>query len=471
MSRLAMSLYRHIFRKLIILVLLGILFSACRITHRYKPPTLPEGNLYRDSINSGDTTNLAQLQWRELFKDTILQRLIAEGIAHNFDLQVAYTRIAQAEASFRQSRAAFWPTLNGNATFTESRLSEAQGFGIRTRATQYQIGVSTSWEIDVWGKLRSNRRANLANLLRSEAAARTVQSILVTSIATTYFQLLALDAQLKITEQTVHYWDTTVQTMRALKDAAVVTGAAVVQSEAQRYGAEVTIPDIKQRIRETENALSILLGTTPRSIERTTLDEQQTVDVLNTGIPFQLVAFRPDVQEAELSFRNAFELTNVARTQFYPSLTINGSAGYSSLSWAELFDPNSLAASIAAGLIQPIFNQRAVRTRYEIAHAQQREAFFNFQRIVITAGQEVSDAVSLHQRALEKIEIRKDQILSLQRSVQYSNELLQNGFANYTEVIQARQSLLQAELGSVNDQLQRLQATVELYRALGGGWR
>lgn len=444
--------------------------TACGITKRYSPPVVSTDEAFRGADRS-DTSSIGIMTWSEIFKDVQLQKLIEQGIRNNLDLQMAVTRVQQAQAYYAQSRAAFWPTLNGNASASESKLSEAQGFGIRTRATQFQIGVSSSWEVDIWGRLRSNRRANLAALLQSEAAVRTVQTRLVASIASLYYQLLALDQQLLITQQTMYYWDTTVLTMKALKEAARVTEAAVVQSEAQRYGAQVTIPDLKQATRETENALSILLGVPAGEITRNALDVQEASDNLDTGLPAHLLANRPDIQEAELNFRNAFELTNVARTQFYPSLTITGSAGFSSLSFADLFDPSSVVANIAAGITEPIFNQRLNRTRLEVARAQQQEALLNFRSRILAAGQEVSDALSLYETAEEKMQIRQLQIAALENSVVYSHELLQNGFANYTEVINARQFLLQAELGSVNDKLQQLQAVVNLYRALGGGWR
>jgi outer membrane protein, multidrug efflux system len=454
----------------LLVFLTGLLAVSCRVTERYQAPSMNSSNLYRD-ITMADTATIASLTWNELFTDPILQNLIREGIAQNLNLKIAYTRIEQAQAYYLQTGAALLPTLNANLGYTTSKLSEAEGFGIRTRAQQYQIGLSSSWEVDIWGKLRSNRRANLANLLQSQAAARTVQTGLVASIASYYYQLLALDQQLIITQQTVLNWDTTVQTMRELKTAALVTEAAVVQSEAQRYAAEVTIPDLKQRIRETENALSILLGLAPASISRSTLADQQPVGNLQTGIPSQLLANRPDVQQAEYNFRYYFELTNVARTYFYPSLVITGSAGLTSLTFANWFDPVSMAARIGGSLVQPIFNQRANRTRLEVARAQQQGALLNFQQTILTAGQEVSNALFLHQTALEKMSIRSNQLTALQRSVEYSNELLRNGFAIYPEVITARQSLLQAELGAVNDRLQQLQAIVNLYRSLGGGWK
>ncbi|HYK76071.1 MAG TPA: efflux transporter outer membrane subunit [Daejeonella sp.] len=453
----------------LIVILSVLLLVSCGIIRPYKTPEMAKPDLFRE-VSTTDTSTIATLHYTEIFKDTILQKLIKEGIDQNPDLQIAYTRVQQAQAYYLQSGAYLLPTLNANANVTRSKFSTGQTLG-RQNATQYQLGLSSNWEIDVWGKLRSNRRANLANFLQSEAGARAVQTSLISSIATFYYTLLSLDQQLAITKQTVINWDTTVQTMRALKEAATVTEAAVVQSQAQRYAAEVTIPDLKQQIRETENALSILLGNAPSAISRGSLQEQQTIAVLQTGIPSQLLSNRPDVQAAELNFRYAFELTNVARAYFYPSLVITGNAALSSFNLSTFFRSGSIAASIAAGLTQPILNQRTNRTRLDVAKAQQQEALINFQKTLLTAGQEVSNAISLYNTSQEKITIRSNEIEALQKSVDYSQELLRNGFANYTEVITARQSLLQAQLGQVNDHLQQLQAVVNLYRSLGGGWR
>ena len=346
-----------------------------------------------------------------------------------------------------------------------------QGFGIRNSANQYQLGISSNWEADLWGKLSSTRRASLASLLQTEAYARAVQTSLVANIAGYYFTLTALDKQLAITELTVRNWDTTVQTMNALKEAAIVTGAAVVQSEASRYAAEVTIPDLKQDIRETENALSILIGRAPGSIVRSRIDDEKLLPLLQTGVPAQLLANRPDVQEAEYNLRYAFEQINIARSYFYPALTITGSAGISSLTLRHFFDVGSVFASLAAGLTQPIFNKRQNVTRLEVVQAQQQEALLNFKNTLLNAGAEVSNAVSLYQAAADKINVRTNQLNALEKSVDYSRELLRYGSANYIEVIQARQSLLFAKLSRVNDRLQQLQAVVNLYRALGGGWK
>lgn len=460
---------KKIFSYFFIFAFAGLILASCKVTQPYKSPVVSTDSLFRD-VATKDTTTIANVHWNEIFTDTILQGLIQEGIRHNPDLLVAYTRIQQSQAYYRQSGAAFLPALNANAGVTSSRFSNAQGLGV-SGATQYQVGLSSSWEADIWGKLNSNKKASLANLLQTEAAARAVQTNLISTIANYYYALLALDQQLLITRQTVNNWDTTVQTMRALKEAARVTEAAVVQSEAQRYAAEVTIPDLKQSIKETENALSILIGSSPAAVKRGKLQDQSFTEMVQTGVPAQLLANRPDVQQAELNFRYYFELTNVARTYFYPSLSITASAGLNTFSFSNLFKPGALAASIGAGLTQPILNQRGNKTRLEVAKAQQQEALLNFQNTLLKAGQEVSDAMSLYETSNEKTSIRSNQLTALQQSVDYSQELLKNGFATYTEIITARQSLLQAELGRVNDRLQQLQAVVDLYRSLGGGWK
>jgi multidrug efflux system outer membrane protein len=453
-----------------ILTILFLVLASCGIMKKYNRPQNPTKELFRD-FNEADTNGIGSIPYKEVFTDTILENLIKKGLEQNLDLQIAYTRVRQADAYYRQSRAAYFPNINGNAGVIQSRLTEAQSLGSGRNVTQYQLGISSSWELDIWGKISSNKRAAQANVLASDAGARAIKTSVVSLVANYYYVLLSLDQQLQITEQTVKNWDSTVTTMRALKDAARVTEAAVVQSEAQRYAAEVTIPDLKQNIRETENALSIVLGIAPTSIKRGKLEDQSLPVILSTGIPAQLLANRPDVQQAEFNYRNAFELTNSARASFYPSLSLTGSAGFSPLSLNYLFNPASFVSSIGAGLTQPIFNGRMNRTNLTVAREEQQAALLSFKSILLIAGQEVSNALSLHENSQAKMSVRANQIDALTKSVDYTRELLRNGFANYNEVILARQSLLSAELGSVDDKLQELLALVDLYRALGGGWR
>lgn len=456
----------------------AMIVSSC-VTKKYQRPDLnvQTDKLYRDTTIN-DTTSIATVPVEQLFADTVLQGLIKEGIQNNLDLKTAMQRINEAYATVQQTKAAFFPSLSGNATITRNKQSLAglnfppefaNSFILTT--TTHQLGLSTSWEADIWGKLSSSKRSALANFFASDAGKRAVQTQLVANIANNYYSLLALDKQLAITEQTLKNRITDVETMKALKESAIVTGAAVVQSEANRYAAEVTIPDLKRSIRETENALSILLARAPGAIKRTSLDEQKPYADMQMGVPSQLLKNRPDVQQAEFAFRSAFENTNVARTYFYPALTITAQGGVSSLKIKNLFD-NSIFYSIIGGLTQPIFSQGENRARLRTAKAQQEQAYYAFQQSVLTAGSEVSNALYAYQTAVEKQTSRAKQLEALQKSVDFTKELLRYSSAtNYTDVLTSEQSLLAAQLNSVGDKLQQLQAIVNLYRSLGGGWK
>ncbi|HXD76378.1 MAG TPA: efflux RND transporter permease subunit, partial [Puia sp.] len=465
----------------------AVMFSSC-VTRKYQSPGMAvAGSLYRqDSVQAitdtvggrADTAGMAALPYRAIFADTVLQGLIDEGLHENPDLKVAMERMNEARENFQQSGAAFLPDLNGNATLNRSKQSAAAlnippayigSFPLTT--TTYQLGLSSTWEADIWGKLKSSRRSYLATFLQTEAAKRVVQTQLVADIATYYYQLLSYDEQLTITQQTVKNRTDDVTTMKALKESGLATGAAVVQSEANQASAELLVPDLKRNIRETENALSILLGRVPGEIRRGTLAEQVPFAALQSGVSSLLMRNRPDVQEAEYAFRAAFESVNVAKTYFYPQLTITAQGGYSNLTIKDFF-LNSVFYNLVGGLTQPIFNKRLNKTRLHVAQAQQAEAFYGYQKTLLTAGAEVSNSFFAYQTAYEKQATRREQIGSLEKAVDYTKELLKYSSAtNYTDVLTSEQSLLAAQLDGVNDRLQQLQAIVDLYKALGGGWQ
>jgi NodT family efflux transporter outer membrane factor (OMF) lipoprotein len=450
------------------IIFCALLCYSCRVTKTYHQPAgIADDKLYR-GVSTTDTTSIAFLPWKELFKDTLLQKLIEEGAGNNTDLKVAMARMRSAAASFKQSKLAFLPALNAEATSTFQSVSPSQ-FGY---PQTYQLSLNASWMADIWGQLRSTKKAALASLLQSEAYRRAVLTQLIADIATNYYSLLALDAELNITQKTLELRKEEVETMKVLKESDVVTGAAVVQSTANRYSVEITIPDLKQNIRETENAISVLLGKDPDTIFRSSLSDQDLSAKLKTGIPALLLSNRPDVQEAELQFRNAFELTNVARTYFYPSLNITASGGFSSIAAGQLFNPASFFSNITGALLQPVFNQGLNKQRLAAAEARSDEYLAAFKQTVLNAGEEVSNALYSYQTAVEKEALRLQQIAYLEKSVDYTKELLKySSKANYTDVLTSEQSLLSAQLSGVNDKLQQLTAVVSLYKSLGGGWK
>ncbi len=456
-------------KNILLIAIVSVLLFSCSTTNQYKRSQDLSNELYGNA-QTGES-NLANESWQNLFNDPILDSLIAEGVRNNLDLQAAVQRVIAAESNFKQSKAALAPSLSAQAGHTYVKNSESTSPNGPDHYNASQAKLQSSWEIDFWGKLRNAKKAAYANYLATDAAQKAVKTRLISNIASVYYTLLALDANLEITKATVKNSAELVETLKALKESGNVTGAAVVQSEAARYAAEVTIPDIEQQIRENENTLCLLLGRTPGAIKRGKLDDQKVNEMLAIGVPAELLDNRPDVMRAEYNVIGAYQMTNSAKAYFYPSVTLTASAGMEALEVEDLFDPSSFAANIVGGLVQPIFNKRANKTRLEVAKAQQEEALLNFKNALLNAGAEVTDALSMYEASVQKIELRKKQIDALEKSVDYTKELLVYGSATYTEVLNAQQSLLNAQLSDVNDQIQQLNAVVSLYRALGGGWK
>jgi outer membrane protein, multidrug efflux system len=459
-----------------IIVLVAVLsLTSCKVTDAYQEPAARTENIYRTDQPAEDSASIANLSWKKFFTDSQLQHLIQEGLNNNTDIKNAILKISESQASLTQAKLGYYPTLDGSFKVTRAKQSAKSlnlgGFSnqINLKTTTYQLGLSASWEADIWGKIGSLKRKALANYLESEAAQRAVQTQLISSIATYYYQLLSLDKQLEITEETIENRRKDVETMKALKESAVVTGAAVVQSQANKFSAEVSVPDLKKQIRETENVLSVLLGRAPGAIERGSLDNQTSVSSISTGVSSELLRRRPDIQQAELQFRSAFEDVNVAKANFYPSLTLTAEGGFASLKLKDFFN-QSIFYNLIGGLTQPIFSQGKNKASLAIAKAQKEAAYNTYQQTILNAGQEVSDALFSYENALEKQKIRAEQLIYLNKSVEFTKELLRfTSNTNYTDVLTSEQSLLAARLNDVNDKLQELQAVVSLYGALGGG--
>jgi multidrug efflux system outer membrane protein len=402
-----------------------------------------------------------------------LNQYIEDGLENNIDIRVALQQIIAAEAYYKQGKAGYLPSLNLKATMTHQELARNSQFGsfFNGALDQYELSGSLSWEADIWGKIRSNKRAFEAGYLKTVAAHQAVKTQLISSIAATYYQLLALDAQLDITKKTIETRESSVETIKALKDAGQVTQVAVDQNIAQYNNAKALQVDLEAAIFRTENTLSILLGKAPQRFERSSLTEQIIESDLKLGVPMTLLRNRPDVMAAEYNLIQSFELTNVARSNFYPSLTLTGSGGFQSLDLSELINTNSLFANLVGGVAQPIFNQRRIKTQYEVAKAQQEQALLNFKKSLLVAGNEVSNALYNYAAETKKFEFRQNEVEALRNAESNSEELLKNGYATYLDLLTARQSELSAELNVINSKLQQLLSVVNLYEALGGGWK
>ena len=438
--------------------------GACSIYKSYERPDMPVvDSLYRQPTASVDTASLATLSWRELFTDPKLQYLIETGLQNNTDLNIARLKVAEAEATLMTSRLAYLPSISFEPSGT---LRHAEG---SATTKSYDIAASAGWEIDIFGKLTNAKRGAKAALEQSEADRQAVQTQLIATIANSYYSLLMLDAQLDISERTAVNWSENVRAMKALKAAGDATELAVSQSEASKLSVDASVASLRQQIDQMENTLTALLGIAPQKIERTTIAEQEFPNELSAGVPLQLLQRRPDVRQSEAALAQAFYATNAARSAFYPSITLSGSAGWTNAAGAAITNPGQWLFTAVGSLVQPLFNRGRNIANLRIAKAQQEEALLSFRQSLLDAGTDVNNALIQWQTARRRQILDEQQIKSLESAVRSSELLMQHSSQNYLEVLTARQTLLQAELTAVSDRFDEIQGVINLYHALGGG--
>ncbi|WP_275316760.1 efflux transporter outer membrane subunit [Tenacibaculum bernardetii] len=467
--------YKNLSKGALILIVV-LTLQSCFVAKDYARPDLNTETeaLYRTDNLPADSISIANISWKTLFKDQYLQQYIEEGLQNNIDIRIALQQIIAAQSYAKQGKAGYFPSASIGTKWTHQDQSKNTQFGafLSERSTdQFDLTANLSWEADIWGKIRSNKRATQAAYLKSVAGHQAVKTQLISSIANTYYNLLALDAQLEITKQTIATRESGVTTIKALKDAGQVTQVAVDQNIAQYNNAKALQIDIEITIFKTENTLSIFLGKAPQSFKRSTLDIQKIEQDIVLGVPSTLLSNRPDVMAAEYNLIQSFELTNVAKSNLYPSLTLTASGGFQSLELDNLLNANSLFSNIVGGLTQPLFNQRKLKTQKEVTIAQQEQSLLQFKKTLLTAGTEVSNALFSYESEVKKFEFRRNEVEALRTAEANSEELLKNGYANYLDLLTARQSALSAELNIIDSQLQQLVSVVDLYEALGGGWR
>lgn len=446
--------------------------SSCKVAQKeYKRPTdLITDSLFRNKYST-DTTTMATMSWKELFKDPKLQTLIQKGIDNNLDLKIAIARISSAQADYKQSKLGLLPTISATVSAKDSKLSTAQGGGYLP-TTAYTAEATAEWEADIWGKLTATKRANLDALLQEHAYQREVQTQVVANIATYYYELMSYDKQLGITNQTIENYKQDVKLTTSLMAHSTGTGADVEASKSNLHSAELTKVTLEQDIVEAENALCVILAIPSQHIERSAIIDEPILTELKVGVPVQLLANRPDVQEAEFQLRYYAEMQNVARAYFYPSFTITATGGWSSTTAAKLFDASSIVGSILGSLTQPIFQQGANKQRLAVANANYAEYEATFKKTLLSSGEEISNELVSYEKGVELESKRKEQILSLTQTVAYTKKLMQySSSVSYIDVLTASQNLLSAQLSYVGDKLQQAQSIIAIYKGLGGGWK
>lgn len=457
-------------KQIIGMMCLAMMMSGCHIYKSYdRPESVDASGIYRDPVSETDTlavtdtTNMGNLPWREVFRDPQLQALIEEGLENNVDMQAAILRVEEAKVMLTAAKLSFLPSL----TFApEGTLSS---FDKSKTSKTYQLPVTASWEIDLFGKLLNAKRGERAAYLQSQYSQQAVRSQIITGIANTYYSLLMLDRQVEITSETVDIYKENVRTMEAMKIAGMTTEAAVAQTRATYHEVEASLLDLKRQVRETENSLCILLAKAPQHIERSTLERQEVPEELTVGVPLQLLENRPDVKIAEMTLASAYYTTNQSRSAFYPNITISGTAGWTNSAGTAIVNPGKVILTAVASLAQPIFNRGQLIANLRVSRAEEEIAQMNYQQTILEAGQEVSDALFLYDTQNKKLIQDRKQVDQLDKAVIYTKALFQSGDATYLETLTAQQTLLSARLTEVSDNFQRLQAVINLYSALGGG--
>lgn len=438
--------------KIIIVAAAILTLGSCSMYREYERPKLHYlDSLYRRLPDLQDSSSIAELSWREFFADTTLQEWIRLGISFNTDLNIARFKVDQAQATLHAARRAFFPSASLSA--------EA---GINGESMSYSLTPSFSWEADIFGKMTNAKRSAAAAVEQSVAYKQAVQTQLIATIAETYYTLLMLDAQLAVSQRTQKTWEENIRTLEALKMAGKTNEAAVLQAKANMLDVQNSIYVLHKKIFETENAFSSLIGIVPIIIDRGTLDGQEFIEHLSGGLPAEILGNRPDVRQAELQLKQAYYATNQARASFYPSVKLDGFLR---------FDPSGFVTDLGASLLQPLYARGLNKAQLRKAEAQQKIALYEFRQKLLDAGIEVNNALVALKTAQSMVKIDKKQIVHLQAAVWNTQLLMKHGNTNYLEVLTAQQKLLQAELSEISDRYEEIRSVINLYHALGGGYK
>lgn len=447
--------------------LLAVSFSSCHIYKKYDLP-VNESSIVADFGKAAeaqvDSTALPYLGWEQIFQDPKLQTLIRLALANNKDLKNAKLNVDIASAQLQGAKLSYFPSLaftpnGGSASYGGSHMNWS-----------YTLPLAAQWEIDAFAKILNRKRGAKASLEMSQDYENAVHSQIVCGVANVYYSLVMLYQQLDLTNRTVEIWKDQVATMELMKQAGRTNEAAVVQSRANLYNIQSSVPTLEESINQLQNTLSLLLNSYPQTWEVTSDLTFTIPDQLINGIPVSYLAWRPDVRAAERSLAAAYYSTNSARAAFYPGIVISAQGGFTNLLGSIIKNPGEWFIQLAGQISAPIFSRGQNIASLKAAKAQQQQALNDFEYAVLGASADVSDALVSYTKNVEKNKYLELQVEQLEKSVEYTNELfMYNQNTTYLEVLTARSSLLSAQLACIANWHDRASALVSLYQAVGGG--
>ena len=456
-------------RPAIALVLASSLFAACAVGPNYKRPEIASPAETRGQVSPPEAASLADQAWWDVFHDEALKALIAEALRNGYDLRLAAWRVEEARANAGIARSQFFPQIQGEGGWTRSRQSGfiAPGGPVNI----YDVNLGVTWEIDLWGRIRRLDEQALSLYLASEEARRGVMLSLVSEVASEYFQLRALDLQLEIAKRTTAAFQSTFDLFNRRLEGGAASRLETASAEASLATTAAQIPNLERQIVAQENSISFLLGRNPGAIARgAALNDQSLPPEIPSGLPSDLLERRPDVRQAERNLQAANAAVGVAVADFFPRIDLTGAFGGVAPQVSELFK-NGRTWSAGGGLLTPVLQGRRLHNEYRAAVARWEQAKVQFEQSVTNAFTETSTALVAYQK-LAEVEKQQDRsVASYRDAVRLSNERYLAGLSDYLEVLQAQQQLFPAENAEVQTRFNRLAALVQLYRALGGGWK
>jgi outer membrane protein, multidrug efflux system len=457
-------------------ILLSLTITGCTVGPRYKRPSVDVPAAHRgieqENPGTAGPASLADQKWWELFQDQQLQQLLHTAVEQNYDVRIAATRILEAQAQLGITRSNQFPQVNAGAAVNTQRSAAQSLRPSAFNSSAGQLSLSAAWELDFWGKFRKATEAARANLLASEWARQQVISTLVSNVATAYFQLRELDLELEISQQALASRRDSLKLTQLLADHGATSMLDVRQAEQLVYTAAEQIPDLERRIQQEENLISTLLGQNPGAVSRgLKLTEQPHMPQVPAGLPSSLLERRPDIHQAEQQVVAFNAQIGIAKAAYFPQITLTGDAGYQSAALSNLFSGPAGFFSLGGSLAQPLFAGGRIRSGVKLAEAQKQESVLLYRQTIQQAFRDVSDSLSAYEKGQE---FRQQQQLltnAARDAAHLSDIRYKGGAASYLEVLTNQTNYFSAQLNLAQAQLNELNAFVQLYRSLGGGWQ
>jgi multidrug efflux system outer membrane protein len=456
---------------IIISFLLTLTLFGCMVGPNYRRPAVETPPLWRfEEIEAREVANTA---WWEQFDDPVLDELIQNALKENRDVKITAARVEEFVGRYRTTRASLFPQVGAGAIAGRSRVTgrgPSPIDGTRNPANSFQIFLNANWEIDLWGKLRRATEAARADLLSTEEGRSSVILTLVTSVASAYVNLRDLDMQLEIAKRTAKSREESYHLFQLRFRGGTISELELNQVKSEYEQALSTIPLIEKTIAQQENLLSVLLGRNPGYIPRGKMIDELVLPAVPAALPSDLLTNRPDIRQAEQDLIAANARIGVARSQYFPAISLTSSFGYASTDLSKLFSGPAKVWSLAAPLTAPIFTAGAISGQVKSVKAVQQQALLRYQQVIQTAFREVEDALIDQKRSREQLEIEAQQVVTLRNYARIARLRFDSGYTSYIEVLDAERSLFNAELSHAQTKGVLFQALVNLYKAIGGGW-